>query len=139
MNRQLFKCMVLCIIGGLLYYAIEIAFRGYSNWTMMLLGAWCFVALGMMNEIIPWSMPLSLQIIIGEIIVLVSEFITGCIVNIWLGWNVWDYSNLPGNLLGQISWQFAILWIPLILFGIVLDDWVRWKFFNEEMPTYHLV
>jgi len=60
MNRQLFKCMVLCIIGGLLYYAIEIAFRGYSNWTMMLLGAWCFVALGMMNEIIPWSMPLSL-------------------------------------------------------------------------------
>ena len=137
--KTFIKYIVLAIIGGLLYYLIEIAFRGYSHWSMMILGAWCFIALGMLNEVIPWEMPLYLQIVIGEIIVLVSEFITGCIVNLWLGWNVWDYSNLPGNLFGQISWQFAIIWLPLILFAIILDDWVRWKFFNEETPTYHLI
>lgn len=134
----LFKYILLSIIGGALYYAIEVAFRGYSHFSMAILGAWCFIALGMINEVIPWSMPLSVQIIIGETLILISEFATGCVLNLWLQLNIWDYSNLPGNILGQICWQFALLWIPLVVFGIILDDWVRWRFFGEEMPHYHL-
>ena len=58
--KTFIKYIVLAIIGGLLYYLIEIAFRGYSHWSMMILGAWCFIALGMLNEVIPWEMPLYL-------------------------------------------------------------------------------
>lgn len=47
-------------------------------------------------------MSLAKQGIIGACMVTVLEFITGCIVNIWLGWNVWDYSNMPLNILGQV-------------------------------------
>lgn len=133
------KYIVLGLIGGTLYWLIEIIFRGYSHFSMAILGAWCFIALGMINEVIPWSMSLVLQIIIGEVIILVSEFVAGCVLNLWLQLGIWDYSNLSGNIFGQICWQFALLWIPLVAFGIVLDDWVRWRFFGEEMPAYHLV
>ena len=138
-TKVVFKYLFLAIIGGMLYWAIEMIFRGYSHFSMAILGAWCFVALGLINEVIPWSMPLFQQIIIGETIILASEFFAGCVLNLWLQLNIWDYSNLPGNILGQICWQFALLWIPLVAFGIVLDDWVRWRFFGEEKPHYHLI
>ena len=67
---------------------------------------------------------------------LIAEFITGCIVNLWLGWNVWDYSNLRFNLLGQTSLTFALLFLPICAFAIVFDDYIRYLFFNEEPPRY---
>ena len=75
---------------------------------------------------------------IGSIIITILEFITGCIVNLWLGWNIWDYSNLPYNLLGQISLFSSIGWIGLSLVGIVLDDYIRYIYFDEERPRYKL-
>lgn len=54
-------------------------------------------------------------------IVTTLEFITGCIVNIRLGWDVWDYSSIPMNLMGQICPTFSLMWmalsIPCILFS----------------------
>ena len=70
----------------------------------------------------------------GRITVL--EFCTGCIVNLWLGWGVWDYSGMPGNILGQICPQYMLLWLPVSLAGIVLDDWIRYRKFGEERPHY---
>ena len=69
----------------------------------------------------------------------IGEFVTGCIVNLWLGWNVWDYSNMPYNLLGQICPQFIALWVSISLLAIVLDDVIRWRFFNEEKPRYKIL
>lgn len=105
---------------------------------MFLLGGVCFICMGLINELIPWDMPLWQQVIIGTCIVTGLEFLTGCIVNLWLGWGVWDYSMLPGNLLGQICPQFFGLWIPVVLAGIVLDDWLRYWWFKEEHPIYNI-
>ncbi len=44
-------------------------------------------------------------IISGGIITAV-EFAFGCIFNLWLGLNVWDYSDVPYNVLGQICPKF---------------------------------
>lgn len=81
-------------------------------------------------------MPLWQQILIGTCVITILEFMTGCVVNLWLGWNVWDYSGMPGNILGQICPQYMLLWIPLSLAGIVLDDWLRYWMFKEERPRY---
>ncbi|WP_330362332.1 hypothetical protein [Lacrimispora indolis] len=35
------------------------------------------------------------KVLIGGMIVTALKFITCCIVNIWLGWGIWDYSHLP--------------------------------------------
>lgn len=102
------------------------------------LGGMCFVALGLINELMPWCMPIWQQAFIGVCLITALEFLTGCVVNLWLDWNVWDYSNLPGNILGQICPQYMLLWIPVSLAGIVLDDWLRYWIFGEEKPHYCL-
>ena len=138
-HRKADKYVALLATGGLLYIILEMAWRGRSHWTMFLLGGICFVALGLINEILPWDMPLWQQVLIGACIVTVLEFLTGCIVNLWLGWSVWDYSNMPGNILGQVCPQFFLIWIPVGLAGIILDDWLRYRWFGEEQPHYRLV
>lgn len=139
MNHKLLnKYITLFDTGGLIYILIELFWRGWSHWTMFMLGGLCFVALGLINEVIPWEMPLWQQIVIGACIITVLEFMTGYIVNIWLGWGVWDYSNMPGNVLGQICPQYMLLWLPVSMVGIVLDDWLRYLWFDEERPHYKL-
>lgn len=105
---------------------------------MFVLGGICFVALGLINEVLPWTMSLLLQVLIGAGIITALEFLVGCVVNLWLGWNVWDYSSLPGNLLGQICPQYCLLWLPVSLAGIILDDWLRYWWWNEERPRYRI-
>lgn len=136
--RQLNKYLALFGVGGLLYIMLELLWRGHSHWTMFLLGGICFVALGLINELLPWKMPLWQQVLIGACIITALEFITGCIVNLHLGWNVWDYSGMPGNILGQICPQYFLLWLPVSLAGIMLDDWLRWRWFREERPHYRI-
>ena len=134
--KRYHKEIILWLIGGLLYMGVELMWRGYSHWTMFVLGGICFVLLGRINEVIPWDMPLWMQVLIGTAIITGLEFITGCIVNLWLGWKVWDYSNVPFNVLGQICLPYILLWIPISLAGIVSDDYLRHWLFKEEKPHY---
>lgn len=118
---------ILWLIGGRIYTWIELLWRGYTHWTMFLLGGAGFVVLGLLNEYkIPWHWCLLRQSVVGACIITGLEFLTGCIVNLWLGWGVWDYSDLPFNLYGQICLYYFLLWIPLSMAGIVLDDWIRY-------------
>lgn len=139
------------LLGGRLYTWFEVLSRGRTHWSMFLLGGICFVVMGMLNEYaIPWHWCLLRQAIVSACIITVFEFLTGCIVNIWLGWDVWDYSDLPCNLFGQICIQFSALWILLSMVGIIFDDWIRYiaylwlhKYFpkmkKRERPHYVLV
>lgn len=128
--------LVLWSIGGLLYVLCEIMFRGRSHWTMFIVGGLCFWLMGLINEVISWDMPIWQQCIIGAFIVTAVEFLAGCIINIGLGWQVWDYTELPFNLLGQICLPFTMLWAVLSAVGIVLDDYLRYWLFGEEKPRY---
>ena len=122
-------CMELLLIwevGGCIYYTLEVLFRGYSHASMYILGGVCLVLVGLINEVgLLKNTYFEVQVLVGDCIVLLLEFITGCIVNIGLGLNVWDYSNMWGNLLGQICPLFAIIWLPLIALAIYVDDWIK--------------
>ena len=132
------KHLTLAMMGGLLYILVETVWRGYSHWTMFVLGGLCFLALGLINEVLPWETPLWKQVLLGASVITCLEFLTGCIVNLWFGWAVWDYSGMPGNVLGQICPQYCILWLPVSLVGIILDDWLRFWWWGEERPRYTL-
>lgn len=134
--QQKRKYLTLFCIGGCLYVALEMMWRCRSHWTMFLLGGVCFISLGLINELIPWDMPLWEQMLIGACLITSLEFDTGCIVNLLLKWQVWDYSHMPGNILGQICPQYFLLWLPVSVIGIVLDDWLRYKWFGEDAPHY---
>lgn len=133
------KYFILGSIGGAVYVLLEMLWRGYSHWTMFLLGAVCFVLLGAVNEFFEWDTPLILQMFCGCAIITALEFVTGCIVNLWLGWDVWDYSRYKFNVLGQISLRSSAGWYFLSLVGIVLDDYIRYWFFGEEKPRYKII
>ena len=108
-------------LGGLLYVLVELIWRGYSHWTMVLLGGVCFVLVGILDEI-QHKPPIILQMLQSAVIITVLEFITGCIVNLWLGWNVWDYSNLPFNILGQVCLYFFFAWFFLAYLVIKTEN-----------------
>lgn len=136
--KILSKEFILFLIGGFLYILIELAYRGHSHWSMFILGGLCFVLIGGINNYISWDMPIYEQMMIGSVIITMLEFICGCIVNLWLGWDVWDYSNMPYNVLGQICLPFSILWFFISLVAIVADDYIRYWLFDEEKPRYNL-
>lgn len=136
--RSLLKHAFLFWFGGSFYVTLEIIYRERSHWTMIVLAGIVFLIVGGLNEIWSWDFPLSKQVLIGTTVATVLEFFTGCIVNLWLGWNVWDYSDQWANVLGQICPLFILFWVPLILIAILIDDQIRYRFFDEEKPRYKL-
>lgn len=133
---HLCKEIVLFVIGGLIYYCIEIIARGYSHWSMFILGGLCFIIIGSLNEFYKWEMLFQYQCLIGATTITVLEFITGLIVNVWLKWNIWDYSDRAFNLMGQICLQNSIYWVFLSGLAVVIDDSIRHVVFKEEKPRY---
>ena len=136
MKKQIIKYLFLGTIGGILYLIIELLFRGYSFPSSFFMGFLAFIYCGLINEILSWETPLIIQMLIGGAGITIIEFITGCIVNILFNLNEWDYSSLPFNILGQICLLFSIIWCFLSLIAIILDDYIRYIFFNEEKPKY---
>lgn len=136
--KQWLKIFILFLIGGFIYVAIELGFRGHSHWTMFLLGGLCFILIGGLNNYIPWEMSIIKQGVIGALIVTSLEFIFGLVLNLYLNLGIWDYSNMPFNILGQICLPFSIAWFFLSLVAIFVDDWLRYILFKEEKPHYHL-
>jgi uncharacterized membrane protein len=133
------KPIILALIGGTIYVLIELAWRGYSHISMFILGALCFVLLGGINEFFSWELGMIWQMLIGASIVTSLEFIVGAVVNIWLELEVWDYSNLPLNFMGQICLPFSLAWVLLSGIAIVVDDYLRYWLFGEEKPHYNIL
>lgn len=134
--RKLVKYLILFLIGGGLYCLIELIARGHTHWTMGIVGGICFLVCGAVNECLSWDTALWIQMAICCLCITIIELISGCILNLALGLQIWDYSNLPLNFIGQICLYFSILWYFLSLVAIVLDDYIRYWFFGEEKPKY---
>ena len=131
MKNNIIKSIILFIIFGFIYCCIEIAWRGYTHPSMFIVGGLCCLLVGLINEITP-KMPMWLQCLLSTIIIVAIEFLSGCILNIWLGLGVWNYSNMPYNILGQICLPFSIAWFFLSYIAIKLDDYLRKLLFNED-------
>lgn len=121
MKQWLKKEFFIFVIFGISYFTLEILYRGHSHWTMMFLGGIVSVLIGLINEITP-NMRMWKQMFLGTILITVFEFILGYVLNIKLGLGIWDYSNIPFNIMGQICLPFSFLWFVLSYFVIMLDD-----------------
>lgn len=137
--KILFKYIVLALIGGAAYYCIELMWRSYSHWTMAMLGGICFLIIGGLNEFYTWEMSFIKQCVIGSMVITILEFVFGCILNLWLKMDIWNYSEMPMNILGQICLPFTLIWIVLSGVAIIVDDWLRYWLFKEEKPKYRII
>ena len=59
------------------------------------------------------------------------ELAVGCIVNVILGWDVWDYSDQWLSFMGQICPVFFCLWFLLALPLIFISDAMQKTVFKD--------
>ena len=137
--KRVAEYFFLWILGGAFYYAFEMIFRGFSHWTMFVLGGICMVFFAFQGRVTNFKEPLWRQVLRCTVFVIACEFITGIIVNKWLHLNVWDYSNQPLQLFGQICLPFAIIFSGLCAMGILLSGYLLHKVFQEEKPQYRIL
>lgn len=102
------------LTGCFIYSLMEISARGFTHWTMTLTGG---IILTILYEMFTGlrSVPFWQKCILGSLIITSVEFTVGVIVNIILGWNVWNYFDMPFNILGQICLPFTVLWFFLCI------------------------
>lgn len=111
------RTAALFCIGAAGYCLLEILWRGHTHWSMGLTGGACLVGLYVLHGRLR-HLPLALQALAGAALITAAEFCVGCVVNLLLGWNVWDYSGWRVQLLGQICLVFSALWYVLS-FGVM--------------------
>ena len=84
-----------------------------------------FYTIGLLNEGKNWHPSFLFQMILGSLIIITYEYLTGVIVNIYLNLHVWDYSKVPFNYRGQICIPFLIIWFFVTPLCIWTDDIIR--------------
>lgn len=98
-------------LGAVIYGLIEVISRGYTHWTMALTGGAVMVLLNLINR--SGKLNLFVRCLLGAVVITSLEFAVGMVVNVALGWNVWDYSDKAFNLYGQICPLFSLGWFFL--------------------------
>lgn len=109
-------------LGAGLYGLIELMWRGWTHWTMLLCGGACFLLIYNMSAA---PLPLWSKCLICALGISAVEFLTGYLVNIILGWHVWDYSARPLNIMGQVCPLFSLFWLILSLPALALCNKLR--------------
>jgi len=99
-------------IGSLGYGLLEILWRGYTHWSMLLTGGFCFTSIYRLNTELKTKNILK-KCALFSLVITCYEFVAGCLFNKLLRLNVWDYSSRKLNILGQICPFFSCLWFLL--------------------------
>ena len=121
------------LTGGIVYMLLEILWRGYSHWSMGICGGLCFLGIYIIENS-RYNLPMYLKCFFCCMFITFNEFITGYIVNISFGWNVWDYSNMPYNFMGQICLIYSIFWLLLSIPALKIASVMKKHLFSVK-PT----
>lgn len=105
------KAEYLCVFlaGGVIYGLLEMLWRGFTHWSMTLAGGICVLAIHLLNHRLRHRST-AFRCVLGCAVITAVELTAGVVVNLLLGLNVWDYSGMYGNFLGQICPAFSFLW-----------------------------
>lgn len=109
-------------IGGVLYGMAEYVWRGRTHWTMLICGGIC---VAVMYGITAAACPLWTKCLLSAAMICMVELVCGCIVNLRLGWHVWDYSSMALNFKGQICVPYALLWLALSVPAMIVMERIR--------------
>ena len=134
--KRISEFLVIWNMGGTGYYFLEILFRGYSHWSMFVLGGSAFCFCTFQGYYMKWREKIPVQVLRGTIFVTALEFTTGIIFNKVLKMKIWDYSRMPMQLFGQICLPFVLIFSLLILAGILTGGMLLHWIFGEEKPVF---
>ena len=118
--------------GGLMYYGIEIFFRGYSHFSMFLCGGIVFYCISLFNRKYSNSLHLITRMIISTFIITIIELFFGLYFNLYLHNDIWNYSDQYFHYKGQICLTFSIIWFFLSFAVLAIEKLMR-IIFHAEM------
>lgn len=128
------KNITVFLLGGFGYGLCEVIWRGYTHISMFVLGGLCFsVIFAADRKYCP--LPFVMRCFFSGLFITSMELVCGCVVNIVLKLNVWDYSRMPLNLYGQICANFSLLWMLLSAPILVFCHILRKRFRIYETKT----
>ena len=120
---------IMYLLGAAGYGALELLWRGYTHWTMLLTGGFCLCTIyGIATHS---REKLLKQWIMSAAVITTAEFVVGCIVNLRLGWNIWDYSGRAVHLMGQICPAFFFVWLLISVFAVGGCKWLKKALFAK--------
>lgn len=113
------RSLYVFLLGGLGYVGLELLCRGRSHPSMFFaggLGVVLLVSLYGNRELGPVA-----AFVLGALILSAVEFLFGYVFNLRLKKKVWDYSDLPCNLYGQVCLRYSLLWgtLSLLLYALM--------------------
>ena len=108
-------------LGAAGYFLLETIWRGYSHWSMAAAGGISLLLLIKTFKKLK-NAPHYFKAIVGGGIITGIELIFGIVFNHFLGMSVWNYSSVPGNLLGQICPVYSILWCGISFIVSVFEE-----------------
>lgn len=109
MRKNITDDIIVLSIGGIIYTSVEYIWRGYSHYTMTIVGSLCFYCLYKIYNFFD-NISLPNAFIIGSLTITAIEFLAGLIINVNLNMDIWDYSNLKFNFMGQVCILYSVLW-----------------------------
>ena len=118
---------IMFLLGCFIYSLLEIAARGYTHWTMTLLGGIVGMLLYRLHGTAPRH-TLLLQALSGAFIITALEMVVGVLDNLVLQWHVWSYREMPWNVYGQICLPFSVLWFLVCIPALGICAVVRKRF-----------
>lgn len=125
------KCIFLFLIGGIGYGLLEIGFRGFTHWSMVITGGSALVSLYLINHTFPNSSIIS-KAFAGCAVITILEFTVGLVVNKLFSFGVWDYTGSPANILGIISLKFSLCWFAISFFMIAVFITLRKIIYSQK-------
>ena len=123
------RCYIIAFsLGAVIYPVLEIIYRSRTHFTMSILGGISGIIIYHVNRTLKSERRLT-RALVCMIFITLTEFISGIFLNVILKLEVWDYSTLPYNLLGQISLIFSFIWFIIAIPALYLCDLIDKYFF----------
>ncbi len=121
--KKYIENFIVFALGAIIYSMIEIWWRGHTHWTMGIAGGVCLTGIYLLRLFCP-DVHIGWRCLAGAVFICTVEYFTGVIVNLILGWNVWDYSSVPYNVYGQICPLYALFWFIICVPGDIISGYL---------------
>ena len=123
------ECAAVFLSGGILYCSFEMLWRSHTHITMFFAGGLCLLLIHLCEQRKKFQ-KFYLRCIMYAVMITAVELVFGIVFNIILKMSVWDYSNRPFNLWGQICPSFFLVWIALSLAAMAFSRGISFLFNN---------
>lgn len=104
------RCYFIFVTGAIGYCTLEILWRGYTHPSMGIAGGLCLIGIYYISRL---NRSRILRAFFSALLITATELIFGIFLNLLLHLDIWNYSKMPYNFMGQICLPFSLLWLIL--------------------------